>query len=172
VKHETQDSFIQITFYNLDKYTLTGKVAKKVAKKLHLNLISGKETKINGLSAFVGDYKGKHFALEKIRVKAAFIAMEDKIYYILCFSKEMEFSFVKDYFEQVIKSFRRLSFHEIKKANPYKLKLYQVKKGDTWKCISHKFLKGKINYKTLALLNGNSPEEGPYKDKIIKIVTY
>jgi predicted Zn-dependent protease len=48
VKHETQDFFIQITFYNLDKYTLTGNVAKKVAKKLHLNLIYGKETKING----------------------------------------------------------------------------------------------------------------------------
>ncbi|MDY6861900.1 MAG: M48 family metalloprotease, partial [Thermodesulfobacteriota bacterium] len=113
-KHETRDFFIQVTFHPLDKYNKTGEIAKKIAKRLKLSLISGEETEINALPAFIGDYKGSHYVLGQIQVKAAFINMEDKIYYILCYTKKKEFSLASGYFEQVIESFYRLPLHKIK----------------------------------------------------------
>ena len=169
-KHPEKEYFIQMTLSDLGKKLSAADFARKVEKSYHLEKLSGSSQIINGLSAYVGTYQGMKGKMGKIKAKVASILVEDKGYVVMGFSSLDSFEEILPLFTPTINSFKRLSLEEAKKIKPHKIKIYTVKKGDTWKSIAYKFGQQAGEAKTLALINGSDTANFPQPGTRIKVI--
>ncbi len=131
------------------------------ARKLDLTLLHGTTEKINGLDAYIGTYAGSHTDLGSVTVRAGFFRLHEKIFYIAGFAPAQQFAAVMADFDRTIRSFRELTRREADAIVPTLIRLYTVKKGDTFDAIIKKSGRRPDERKTIALLNAWDPEKPP-----------
>jgi len=168
--HPEKKYFIQMTLSVLGKKLPAVEFAKKVEKEYHLNKLSGSPQIINGLPAYLGIYQGIKKEMGKIKAEVASILIEDKGYIIIGFSSPPSFKEAVSFFTSTINSFRRISLEEAKRIKPYKIRIYTVKKGDSWGSIAQACGQQPDEAKTLALINALDPAKSPQPGTRIKTI--
>ena len=126
----------------------------------------------NGKTISSSGYEG-YSATVKFRGKDALVAVifrKKEIFLFTSGSEDLQISNFVNEFNSIISSFRDLKRNELKLAESLKIKIYKVKKGDTYSSLSDK---SPISYdpeSKLRLLNGDYPDGKLLPGRLIKIV--
>jgi len=170
-KHPEKEYFIQMTLSVLGKKLSASEFARKVEESYGFSKLSGTPQTINGLSAYLGTYAGRKRKIGEIKARIGSILVEDKGYTVMGISPSSSFEEAMPFFASTINSFKRISFKEAKEIKPYKIRIYTVKEGDTWKSITHKHGLQPDEAQTLALINAFNPENLPEPGTRIKVIS-
>jgi predicted Zn-dependent protease len=130
-----------------------------------LTEVSGGDTTINGLRAYVGTYRG-----EQEVVRAAFIAAGSTTYLVAGVATSQAFSSVQGTFANTIESFRTMTQTEADRIQPFRVGQYTVRSGDTWTSIASSASQRPIGPATLAIMNGATPASTPPVGARIRVV--
>lgn len=145
----------QLMMETLGKRISTKSYAKKFFKRNRIKPLNAKKVEINGLEAYITTFERKH-RNSMMKVMAAFILWQDKMFFISGSSKVEDFRTGKKFFTQIIHSFRGLSKKEADSIKPERIKIYIAQEGDTIKSVAKKYEK---DPQTIALINGYEKDD-------------
>ena len=131
--------------------------------------MSGGETTINGLTAFVGTYQGTLQTVGQVVVRAGHIVEDRNVYLVAGVAPPQIYDRVEPAFSQTIRSFRAMSRGEAEEIRPNRVDLYTAREGDTWQSIAER-QGALIKPTTLAIMNGHAVNEQPRSGARLKIV--
>jgi predicted Zn-dependent protease len=132
--------------------------------------VDGSLETINGLSAYVGTYRGSVRSVGRVIMRAAHIGVGRQVYVVAGFAPEKEFGVVDRDVSSSVRSFRELSRDEAARIRPNKVTFYVVRNGDSWQSIAARQGRGIVNAATLAIMNDHAVNEQPQPGERIKIV--
>jgi len=144
-------------------------VAVGSMQKAGFRAVEGQQTTINGLRAFVGLYAGTMEGLGVTGIRAAHIALGERVYLVAGLAGEAAFPQADPVFTRSIRSFRQLSAGEAAEVRPNRIDLQVARAGDTWESIARR-TGGLVTPATLAILNGYGPQEPVPVGKRLKVV--
>lgn len=145
-------------------------IARNAMSDAGFKLLDGAPTRLNGLEAYVGTYRGAVRDLGRVLVRAAHIAHDRRVYVLAGLARPEPFGRVETDFSAAISSFRALSPDEAARVRPNRLDFYVVRRGDTWQSIAARASQGNVSAATLAILNGFPPNVQPEPGARVKIV--
>jgi predicted Zn-dependent protease len=142
-------------------------------RRLGFQAVSGSETDINGLRAFIGTFEGQLQNFGPITLRVGYVPVDRRIFRIVGLaparvyaqSEQLEREFTSS-----IRSFRALSRSEAENIRPNRIDLYTVRPNDTWASIAEGPGRGLLPASKLALINGVSVDEQPRPGDRVKIV--
>ena len=149
--------------------TLEG-VARLSMQRTGFRTVSGGQTVINGLDAFVGTYVGSMQKAGRVIVRAAYIVLNRRVYLVMGIAPEDFFERVESSFTRSIESFRALTPGDAESIRPNLIALYTAKAGDTWQAIAGQAGKDIVKPTTLAIMNGHAVGDQPRPGERLKIV--
>jgi predicted Zn-dependent protease len=131
--------------------------------------VSGESTRINGLDAYVGTYRG---AMDNtpVTLAAAHIRAGQQVYVVAGLAPTTEFSASSRAFSSSIQTFRTLSREEANRIQADKVDFYTTRSGDTWDAIARRAGAGSVKPSTLAIMNGMDPGTNPRPGTRVRIV--
>ncbi len=133
--------------------------------------VSGEQTRINGLDAYMGVYRGTIEGLGRVGMRAGHIAMPDRTVYVVAgFAPEAQFGAVEPPASATIRSFRELTRQQAAEIRPNRVDFYTVRQGDTWQSIAQRASGGLVQPTTLAIMNGAEFNEQPRAGTRVRIV--
>ena len=130
-----------------------------------LTEVSGGETTINGLRAYVGTYRG-----EQEVVRAAFIVAGSTTYLVAGVATSQAFGSAQGTFANTIESFRTMTQAEADQIQLFRVGQYSVRSGDTWMSIASSAAPRPIGPATLAIMNGATAASTPPVSARIRVV--
>jgi predicted Zn-dependent protease len=139
-------------------------------RRLGFQAVSGGETDINGLRAFVGTFQGQLQNFGPVTLRVGYIPVDRSIFRIVGLAPVRVFEGVEGEFSAAVRSFRTLTRAEAESIRPNRIDLYTVRPNDTWSSIAEGPGRGLLPAAKLALINGTSVEEQPRPGDRIKIV--
>jgi predicted Zn-dependent protease len=131
--------------------------------------VQGEQTTINGLDAFVGSYEGKIEGLGEVASRAAHIVHGGMYYLVAGLVAPAGFAQADGVFTAAIRSFRPLTAAEAGAIRPTRVDFHVVREGDTWASLAGRS-GGAVMPRTLAVMNGVSPDSEPRVGARVKIV--
>lgn len=134
-----------------------------------LQPLEGAATRLNGLDAHVGLYRGTLEGLGDVGVRAAYVMHGKNIYMLVGLAPAQGFQQIDSQFTQSIRTFRPLSSGEAADIRPNVIELYTVRQGDTWQSIAERS-GGIVSPANLAIMNGSPPGAPPRAGERIKVV--
>jgi predicted Zn-dependent protease len=144
--------------------------AKRHMRGLGFTLENGTLEQVNGLEAFVGDYRGKARQVGNVRIRAAHLTVGRQVYLVAGVAPQADFARVVGEFDTAVRSFRQLSTTEAARVRPNRVALYSVKPGDSWQSIAQRAGRGLVPATRLALMNGFAVNTQPPAGTRLKIV--
>jgi predicted Zn-dependent protease len=144
-------------------------IAVRGMQRRGLQPLQGSTTRVNGLDAHVGLYRGQLEGLGDVGVRAAYILHNRNVYMLVGLAPAQGFQQVDDQFGGSIRTFRALSRGEAENIRPNLIDLDTVRPGDTWQAIAERS-GNVVDASTLAIMNGSAVTEPPQAGKRIKIV--
>lgn len=145
-------------------------IAQQQMAKAGFQLVEGNRTRINGLDAVVGTYRGTLRGLGQAGARAAHIAQGERVYLIVGLAPAAQFNGALATFEQAIGSFRPLTAAQAEAIRPNRVDLYTARAGDSWQSIASRASEGNIKPSTLAIMNDYEPATPPRAGDRLKIV--
>lgn len=131
----------------------------------------GERTRINGLDAYVGFYRGAVRDLGRVHLRAGHIQMPDRTVYVVAgFAPERQYERIDRDVTASIRSFRELTREQAAAIRPNRLAFYTVREGDTWQAIAQRASRGIVAATTLAIMNGHAVNEQPRPGARVRIV--
>lgn len=134
--------------------------------------VEGGDKSINGLQAYVGTYQGK-MENTPVGLRVAFIKhgqAANKFFMLVGIAAADQFAGAKGQFDNSIGTFKPISDAEADRIQPYRIKFYSVRAGDTWEKITQEQSKGRVSASTLAIMNGSAPEAAPRAGERVRVV--
>lgn len=135
-----------------------------------LRLVNGGATRINGLDAYVGTFRGQMEGVGDAGLRIAWILHDRRVYRLAGLAPAQVFAQVEPAFSTAVQSFRPLASSEARDIRPNVIALYTVRNGDTWQAIANGPGRDIVPPETLAVMNGVSVAEQPRAGDRIKIV--
>ena len=132
--------------------------------------LGGERTRVNGLDAYVGTYRGQMQNLGDVGTLAAHIVHDRTVYLLAGLAPANQFEGARQQFVATIGSFRPLTQEEAAGIRPNRVDIYTVRPGDTWEGIAERTGDGLIRPATLAIMNNYDPGQPPKPGARIKIV--
>ena len=167
-KEKDEKYISQLTIEVLGKRTSTEIYAKKFFKRNNIKPINTSNEIINGLDAYLATFEQKDKKSKLLKVLAAFILWQNKMFLLTGFSEKEDYNEGEKYFTQIMHSFKGLSKTEVGSIKPERIKIYTVSDGDTIKSIAHKYNR---DPKKIALINGFKKDNALLKvGKKIKVL--
>lgn len=145
-------------------------VALDAMRRAGYQAVDGNPTRLGGLDAHVGVYRGSLRGVGRVLMRAAHVAMGRQVYVLAGFAPEAEFEQVDRVVAPAIETFRELSASEASDIKPNRLSFYTVREGDSWQSIAQRAGQGIADSATLAIINGHEVSEQPSVGERIKIV--
>lgn len=145
-------------------------LAQQQMAKAGLTLVDGGRTRINGLDAFVGTYRGSLQGLGVAGARAAHILHNDRVYLIAGLAPAAQFNSAAGAFDQTIGSFRPLTAAQAAAIRPNRIDLHTARAGDTWASLVSRATESGLRPSTLAIMNDYQPSEAPRAGDRLKIV--
>ncbi len=124
---------------------------------------------VDGKRTYLADYRAQSQRGDWLGVRIAYVTREKMGFIIANISRLEEFTKVRGTFDKVIFSFRSLSSREAAEIPVYRLKIYMVKKGDTFPSISEKFYRTATYAEDIKRFNGMEALDTPPVGQLIKI---
>lgn len=145
-------------------------VARQQMAKAGFQLIDGGRTRINGLDAFVGTYRGSIQGLGDAGARAAHILHRDRVYLMVGIAPAGQFNAAAGVFDQSIGSFRALTAAQAAAIRPSRIDLYTARGGDSWQSLASRGGEESLRPSTLAIMNDYEPSQPPRAGDRLKIV--
>lgn len=145
-------------------------VAQQQMAKAGFQLVEGSRTRINGLDAVVGTYRGTLQGMGQAGARAAHILHGDRVYLLVGLAPAAQFNAAVGTFNQTIGSFRPLTAAQAEAIRPNRVDLYTARSGDSWQSISSRASEGNVKPSTLAIMNDYEPSQPPRAGDRLKIV--
>jgi predicted Zn-dependent protease len=130
----------------------------------------GQATKVNGLDAYVGRYRGSVKGLGKVVMHAAHVRVGRQVYVVAGLAPEADFDRADKHIAPAIDSFRELGRSEAAQVQPNRLDFYVVRQGDSWQSIAARAGKNLVSATTLAIMNDHDVSDQPQPGDRVKIV--
>ncbi|MEX2272031.1 MAG: M48 family metalloprotease [Vicinamibacterales bacterium] len=145
-------------------------VAQQQMAKAGFQLVEGSRTRINGLDAVVGTYRGTLQGMGQAGARAAHILHGDRVYLLVGIAPAGQFNAAQGTFDQSIGTFRPLTAAQAAAIRPNRLDLYTARAGDSWQGIASRAGEDTIRPSTLAIMNDYEPSAPPRAGDRLKIV--
>lgn len=135
-----------------------------------LRIVTGGETRINGLDAFLGTFQGQMQGVGNAALRIAWIAHDRNVYRIAGLAPVETYPQVEAAFSATLRSFRPLRDDEARNIRPNVVRLHTVRAGETWQSLASGPGASIVPAATLAVMNGVPTNEQPRAGDRIKIV--
>lgn len=135
-----------------------------------LRPVSGSQTTIHGLDAFVGTYQGTLQNAGRVMIRAAHVMLDRDVYLLAGIAPLDAYDRVEPTFTKSLESFRSMTRGEAEGLRPNRISLYTARAGDTWQSIAERAGQGTVKPSTLAIMNGHAANEQPRTGERLKIV--
>ena len=145
-------------------------VARQSMRSAGLREQAGDVTRIGGLEAFVGTWRGKVANIGDAVVRAAFIGSGRSVYRVAGLASVPRYDQWSSEMDASLRSFRPLDARQASAIQPNHLTLYTVAARDTWQSIAQRQSGGNIRATTLAIMNGHDVNDQPQPGERVKIV--
>lgn len=147
------------------------RVAADAMKRAKFTPVTIEATRINGLEAQVGTYRGNLRGVGAALVRAAHVALGRQVFLLAGFAPENDFARVEPLVSASFNTFRELSRAEADEIRPNRLDFYVVREGDTWQSIATRAGRSIVRAAELAVMNGYEANVQPNVGERIKIAT-
>jgi predicted Zn-dependent protease len=124
---------------------------------------------VNGTQAYRADYRAQSRNGVLLGLRIAYVTREKMGFIIAHIARLQEFVRRRETFNAIIFSFRSLSPQEVEQIPLYRLKIYEVKKGDTFPVISRRFHGTTKHADEIKQFNGMDELNTPPLGALIKI---
>jgi predicted Zn-dependent protease len=145
-------------------------VALLSMQRAGFRVVSGAQTTINGLAAFVGTYQGTLQDLGRVELRGAHIMQDRNVFLVAGIAPAGAYTAVEPSFSQSLRSFRPMTREEAEGIRPNHVGLYTARDGDTWQSIAERSGKGVVKATTLAIMNSHAVNDRPKLGERLKIV--
>jgi predicted Zn-dependent protease len=135
-----------------------------------LRFVEGGETRINGLSAFVGTFQGQMQQMGDVVLRSAWISHNNQVFRLAGLAPTSSYRQLQQVVDTSVRSFQPLAAGEAERIRPNVIDLYTAQQGDTWDSIAAGPGRNAVPGATLAVINGFSPQERPQAGDRLKIV--
>lgn len=135
-----------------------------------LQLVEGGETRVNGLPAFIGTFRGQMQDMGDVVLRAAWISHGNQVFRLAGLAPANAYRQLQPVVDQSVRSFQPLSAGEAERIRPNVLELYTATAGDSWESIAAGAGRGTVPAATLAVLNGFAVQERPQAGDRLKVV--
>jgi predicted Zn-dependent protease len=139
MKHPTKDYYCQTLVFELETKMTPGQFARSFETKSELKRISDSQMTISGSQTLLALYYPRSSKGVTLAVEIAYVVRGNTGFIVAGITRAPYFDQAKPSFRQVMKSFRFLTKAEAERIPLYRLKVYAVRKGDTFRSISKKF---------------------------------
>ena len=169
MKHPTRDYYCQTLVSELEAEMTPGEFARSFEAKSGLKRVSGSPRKIGRQDAFVGFYYARSSRGVPLAIEIAYVVRGKTGFMVIGITQAPHFDQAKPSFRQVMNSFRFLTKTEAERIPLYRLKVYTVGKGDTFRSISKRFYGTPDKAKEIMEFNGMNDESSLRPGKKLKI---
>ncbi len=135
-----------------------------------LQYVEGGETRVNGLPAFIGTFRGQLQQLGDVVLRSAWISHNNQVFRLAGLAGTQSYRQLQQAVDATVQSFQPLSAGEAERIRPSVIDIYTVRQGDTWDSIATGAGRRAVPAQTLAIINGFSPQERPQPGDRVKIV--
>ena len=135
-----------------------------------LQFVEGGETRINGLPAFVGTFRGQLQNMGDVVFRSAWISHNNQVFRLGGLSSVEAYRALQQAVDTSVRSFQPLNAGEAERIRPNVIELYTAKAGDTWQSLASGPGRNAVKPETLAVINGYPPQERPQAGDRLKIV--
>lgn len=133
-------------------------------------LVSGGDTEIGQLNAYVATYRRASDQGDAVVARVAYVASRETTYAFGGVGPEDSFDRVETDVSASIRSFRELTRREAASIRPNEVALYTAEAGDTWQAIAQRRAGDIVSARTLAIMNGYPVDEQPRAGDLLRIV--
>lgn len=145
-------------------------VANQKMSDVGYDFVSGDETTINGLDAYLASYQRQGDNGGQVIARVAHVRHDRNVFVFGGFGPLEEFARVEQDVNLSIRSFRPLNEEEVAGIVPNEINLYVVREGDTWQRIAQHVSGDAVQATILATLNGYPANQQPRVGELIKVV--
>ncbi len=135
-----------------------------------LQYVEGGQTRVNGLPAFVGTFRGQLQQMGDVVLRSAWISHNNQVFRVAGLAPTQSYQALQQAVDATVRSFEPLSAGEAERIRPNVIDIYTVRQGDTWESIASGPGRKVVQAQTLAIINGFSPQERPQPGDRVKIV--
>ncbi len=169
MKHPTMDYYCQTLVFELEAEMTPGQFAQSFEAKSGLKRASGSPRKISGRDAFVAFYYSGSSRGIPLAIEIVYVVRGKTGFMVVGYTGAPHFDQAKPSFRQVMESFRFLSKTEAERIPLYRLKVYAVGKGDTFRSISNRFYGTPDRAREIMEFNGMTDESSLQPGRKLKI---
>lgn len=138
--------------------------------KAGLQAVDTARTRINGLDAIAGTYRGSVQGIGQVGVRAAHIMHGGRVYFVAGLAPSAQFAQAAGAFDETIASFRPLTEAEAAGIRGSRVTLYTARGGDSWSALAARAGDQAMRASTLAIMNDYEPAAAPRAGDRLKIV--
>ena len=169
MKHPKRDYYCQTLVFELEAEKTSGQFAQSFEAKSGLKRVSGSPRKIGGQDAFVAFYYSRSSKGVPLAIEIAYVVRGKKGFVLVGFTQAPHFDQAKPSIRKVMSSFRFLTKAEAERIPIYRLKVYTVGEGDTFRSISKRFYGTPDKAGEIMEFNGMADESSLRPGKKLKI---
>ncbi|MFQ6078776.1 MAG: M48 family metalloprotease, partial [Thermodesulfobacteriota bacterium] len=169
MKHPTKDYYCQTLVSELEAEMNPGQFARSFESKSGLKRVSVSQMTIGGSEALVALYYPRTNKGVSLAAEIAYVVRGKTGFMVVGITGAPYFDRAKPFFRQVMSSFRFLTQAEAQRIPLYRLKVYLVRKGDTFRSISQRFYGTPDKAREIMEFNGITDESSLRPGKELKI---
>jgi predicted Zn-dependent protease len=139
MKHTAREFYCQTLVAELEGTMTPRQFAGSFEAESRLKRASAREATVGGSESLIARYYPRSTSGVPLAVEIAYLVRGKTGFMIVLITRESEFEEAEPSFQEVLNSFHFLTRAEAERIPLYRLKVYTVKKGDTFRSISSRF---------------------------------
>ena len=169
MKHPTRDFYCQTLVSELETEMTPGQFARSFEAQSGFKRVATSKTTISGSDALVALYYPTSSNGTPMAIEIAYVVRGKTGFIIAGITRASYFDQAKPFFREVMTSFRFLTRAEAEGIPLYRLKVYTVRKGDTFRSISKRFYGTPDKAREILDFNGMTDESSLRPGRKLKI---
>ncbi len=169
MKHPTRDFYCQTLVSELETEMTPGQFARSFEAQSGFKRVVTSKTTISGSDALVALYYPTSSNGTPMAIEIAYVVRGKTGFIIAGITQAPYFDQAKPFFRKVMSSLRFLTRAEAERIPLYRLKVYTVRKGDTFRSISKRFYGTPDKAREILDLNGMTDESSLRPGRKLKI---
>ena len=170
VAQDPSESYLsQVIPLQLKEKLTPGQLAAQVERDSGLKPAGAAWITVGGKKAYRADYSAQSQDGARLGLRIAYVTREKTGFIVANIARWQEFAGARRTFNRVISSFRLLSSQQAARIPLHRLKVYRVKKGDTFPAISSRFYRTTSYADNIKQFNGMDELKAPPVGTLIKI---
>jgi predicted Zn-dependent protease len=169
MKHPTRDFYCQTLVSELETEMTPGQFARNFEAQSGFKRVSASGATIGGSEGLIALYYPKSSNGVPLAIEIGYVVRRKMGFMVVGITRATYFDQAKPFFRQVMSSFRFLTKAEAEGIPLYRLKVYTVRRGDTFRSISKRFYGAPERAQEIMEFNGVTDESSLRPGRKLKI---